>query len=123
MTALRFHDFHLRGYSVSEHGQRIELDLIYDYPDEERACSRITFSGVAAYSFVHTHGAIVTDILEVSVASLVAEEASFFTENATLFGVRFWQGDIEHYVATLQEKGLRAWEIISAMGFYGGRIS
>jgi hypothetical protein len=119
MTALRYHDFHLRGYSVSDHGQSIELDLVYDYPDEPVECSRITFSGVASYSFVHTDGAIITNILEVPVASLVADEESFFTENSTLYGVRFWQSDLAHYVTTLQERGFRAWEIISAMGFHG----
>lgn len=45
---MRYHDFHLRGYSVSDFGAHIELDLVYDYPDCEKVESRITFSGVAS---------------------------------------------------------------------------
>jgi hypothetical protein len=85
--SLRYHDFHLRGYAASDFGTTIALDLVYDYPGHDKAQSRISFSEVACYSFVHTSGAIITDIDEVPVTSLVADEAAFFTEQAHLLGV------------------------------------
>ncbi len=119
MDSLRYHDFHLQGYSVSEGGERIDLDLVYAYPGEAREQSQITFSGVACYSFVHTEDAIITDIPEVPVDALVANEAAFLTENARLYGLRFWHSDLEQYVVTLHQQGLRAWKVIGAVGFYG----
>lgn len=33
---MRYHDFHLRGYRVEAHGARIVLDLLSDYPGQEK---------------------------------------------------------------------------------------
>ena len=120
METLRYHDFHLRGYSVSDFGSRIELDLVHDYPGcPEKVESRITFSGVVCYSFVHPSGAILTEIDEVPVASLVAEELSFLTEAARQHGLEHWGSGPDEYVRTLQKEWLRAWRLESAVGFSG----
>lgn len=126
METLRYHDFHLRGYSVSEFGTRIVFDLVYDYPDCDKDESLITFSDVACYSFIHPSGAIITDIDEVDVASLVADEAAFFTEVAPQYGLRHWRHSnttLADYVKALQEAQLRAWYITSAVGFFGFLIA
>jgi hypothetical protein len=59
---VRFHDFHLAGYSVSDFGGTIILDLVNDYPDQPRETSRIKFADVAAYHFIHTGEALILDM-------------------------------------------------------------
>jgi hypothetical protein len=68
---VRFHDFHLAGYTVSDFGGTIMLELVYDYPDQPRETSRIKFSDVAAYHFIHTEGAIIVDIAQISIPELM----------------------------------------------------
>jgi hypothetical protein len=122
MDPLRFHDFHLRGYTVSDFGTRIVLDLVYDYPDVNKDESRITFSDVAYYSFLHPSGAIITDIDEIDVAALVQEDAAFFTEIASQYGLRHWNDSahgLEGYLSALRNEQMRAWRISSAIGFDG----
>ncbi len=122
MEPLRFHDFHLRGYTVSDFGTRIVLDLVYDYPDAGKDESRITFSDVACYSFLHPSGAIITDIDELDVATLVREEAAFFTRVAPQYGLRHWNYSdrgLEDYLSALRNEQMRAWRITSAVGFDG----
>ena len=52
--AMRFHDFHLSGYSVRKFGGEILLHLIYDYPPRPPEESHIRFGDVEFYHFVHT---------------------------------------------------------------------
>jgi len=123
MPPLRCHDYHLRGYSVLDFGTRIVFDLSYDYPDNpDKAESCITFADVECYSFVHPSGAIITDIDELDVSTLVMEEAAFFTEAATRYGLRSWRErhwSLAEYVSTLQAGQFRAFRIYSALGFDG----
>jgi len=116
---MKYHDFHLRGYSVESFGSRIVLHLVYDYPGGEKQESRIEFSDVACYSFQHTTGAIITDIEELDVATLVKEEEDKLLDFARQYGLKFWKTDISNYIATLQKEGLRGWRINSAIGFGG----
>jgi hypothetical protein len=65
---MRFHDFNLSGYSVSKFGSEIVLDLV---SDESHETSKVRFSGVAAYHFVHAGSAIIMDITQVPVPQLL----------------------------------------------------
>lgn len=116
---MKYHDFHLREYSVVDFGNRIALELVYDHPGQEKQESRIEFSDVACYSFDHTCGAIITDIEELDVATLAQEEEQKLVLFARQHGLRYWKTDIWDYIATLQKEQLRGWRIGSAIGFSG----
>jgi hypothetical protein len=116
---MKFHDFHLKGYSVLESGRRIVLDLMYDYPDTEKEKSRIEFHGVVCYHFTHTTGAIITDIEEVNIEELVKDEASLLESFARHHGLTLWQSSMEQYIKSLVTAKMRAWRISSAIGFSG----
>ena len=114
---MRFHDFHLSGYSVSKFGGEIVLDLV---SEDSRETSKVRFSGVAAYHFVHAGSAIITDITEVPVPQLLKTIGDELAEwERTLGGLPHWNNDRAKYAATLQENGYKAWTIVSAIGFEG----
>jgi len=116
---MQFHDFHLRGYTVLDSGDRIVMDLVYDYPDSEKRESTIEFTGVACYHFAHTTGAIITYIDEVDLGDLVSEKSRMLASFAKWHGLAHWESDSDQYAASLTEKGKRAWTIDSAIGFKG----
>jgi hypothetical protein len=117
---VRFHDFHLAGYSVSDFGATIVLELVYDYPDQPAETSRIKFSDVEAYHFVHTGGAIIPDIAQVSLAELLQQVGDQLAEWWRLHdGYTHWDDDRAKYLAILEQNGYHAWSIDSAIGFEG----
>ncbi len=83
---MRFHDFHLAGYTVSDFGGTIVFDLVYDYPRQPPETSRIKFSDVAAYHFIHTGGAIILDIAELPLAELLQQVGDQLAEWWRLHG-------------------------------------
>ena len=117
---MRFHDFHLSGYTVSDFGGTIVLELVYDYPDQPREISRIRFSDVAAYHFIHTGGAIIVDIAEVSIPEFVHkigdQLAEWWQQHG---GYPHWSDDQPKYIETLEQGSYHAWTINSAVGFEG----
>jgi hypothetical protein len=117
---VRYHDFHLAGYSVSDFGGTIVLRLVYDYPGQPHDTSRITFADVSAYHFVHTGGAIITDIDEVPLSQLIAEVgpqlAEWWRQHG---GYAHWSDEPTVYIETLEQTGHRGWTIGSAIGFEG----
>lgn len=116
---MRYHDFHLREYHVSDFGKHIILDLVYDYaglPTEE---SQIGFSDVALYNFTHTGGAIITDIEETSLHDLLSEVGASLSAWNQQYGVSGWRDNLDNYRRSLESTGHRAWRIISAIGFHG----
>ena len=116
---MRYHDFHLRGYTVAESGRKITLDLVYDYPGHSHERSLIEFADVACYRFVHSEGAIITDINEVPLDALVKQEEAFLTATAAAQGLSFWTVNLETYCEQLTKERYRAWRIDSAVGFTG----
>ena len=116
---MQYHDFHLRGYSVENFGSHIVLDLVYDYPGTDKLESRIEFRGVVCYSFQHTTGALITDIDEMEVATLVKEEEAVLTAFALQHGLTYWKRNILEYIDTLRQERFRAWRIEWAIGFSG----
>ena len=116
---MRFHDYHLTGYQVADGGKSITLNLLDDYPNQEKHWSFIHFHEVALYHFIHSDGAIILDIEQVSVAALVKENGAAITEWSRQYGLRFWQGDLDSYSETLVNGGYKAWRIESSIGFYG----
>jgi len=116
---MRYHDFHLREYQVSDFGKRITLHLVYDYAGRPKEESHIEFSGVALYNFTHTGGAIITDIEEASLGGLFEEIGGTLDEWHKQHGVPGLKNTLEDYRSTLDSAGHKAWRIDSAVGFGG----
>ena len=117
---MRFHDFHLAAYTVSDYGATIVLELVYDYPEKARETSRIKFSDVATYHFIHTGGAIILDIAELPLPELLQQIGDQLAEWWQLHGgYAHWSDDRAKYLATLEQGGYHAWVIASAVGFEG----
>ena len=117
---MQLHDFKLTGYTVSAQGSRIALHLEYGYPNQPKEVSHIEFSEFAAYHFVHTGAAVITDIEEVPLADLLASVGDRLAEWWRRHGgLRHWSDDRAAYLAKLESAGLRAWEISSSVGFEG----
>jgi hypothetical protein len=116
---MRYHDFHLREYRVSDFGKRITLDLVYNYAGRPTDESQIEFADVALYNFTHTGGAIVTDIEEASLEDLMKEVGSSLVNWYQQYGLTGWRDNLENYRDTLESTGYKAWRIDSAIGFYG----
>jgi hypothetical protein len=98
---VRFHDFHLDGYTVAERGRRIVMHLVYDYPGIPREESNIEFRGVALYNFVHPAGAIITDIEETTPDDVMTELGGTVTKWARLYGVNGWF----NFIGSLEKTG------------------
>ena len=116
---MRYHDYHLESYKVFERGESITFNLVYGYAGEETDKSTIEFKGVALYHIVNTTGAIITDIEEISISSFLSDLSSEVTEWNRMYGVSYWKSDLAGYVSYLESNSYKAWEITSAIGFYG----
>ena len=117
---MRYHDFRLTGYEVRDYGGGVVLHLVYDYPGQAKEESSIEFSGVVAYHFVHTGGAIITDLEELPLGDLLLQFGDRLDEWWRQHGGYYlWDDDRERYRAKLEENGYRAWTIDSAIGFEG----
>jgi hypothetical protein len=117
---MRYHDFHLASYTVSDFGNTITLHLIYDYPGQAKEESVIRFSDVAVYHFVYTTPAIITNINEEPIENLLHENWSDLAEWSRLNGgYHLWDDDPDIYRAKLEKAGYHAWNITSAIGFHG----
>ncbi|HEY0865409.1 MAG TPA: hypothetical protein VGD97_14985 [Lacunisphaera sp.] len=113
------HDFHLKGYTVTEFGRRIALNLVWNYPGPERKDSHIEFVEVELYHFSHTQGAILTDIVEEPLDVWVKRESGFIAEADKQDGVRHWAGNAEQYANQLKREGYKVWRIEAAIGLSG----
>jgi hypothetical protein len=116
---MRFHDYHLLGYAVVDHGETIQLHLVSGRSEGEKDESFIEFKGVALYHFVHSEAAIITDIEEVPVDSLLTNNAESIETWRKSFGLRLWNRSEDDYRKILTTDSYRAWEISSAIGFGG----
>jgi hypothetical protein len=105
---LKFHDYHLRGYSVSGFGSTVLLDLLYDCAGQPRKESTIRFVGVDLYHFTHTGGAIITDVAEVPVADHLDSIADDLATWNKWYGVNGWRDTLENYKAHAASERLRA---------------
>jgi hypothetical protein len=117
---MRYHDFHLAGYSVRQFGREIVLHLLYKYPPEPLVESHLRFSDVEFYHFVHTGGAIITDLDETSLTYILD---CFWDRMDEWF---HWHGgpsrstkDRAIYQQALEAESYKAWNIGSALGFAG----
>ncbi len=73
-----------------------------------------------AYNFVHVGVAIITEIAEEPLATLVALVWIDLAERERRIGAhKPWDNDSEAYCSKLEEEGYRAWSIGSAIGFEG----
>jgi hypothetical protein len=118
---VKYHDFHLLGYAVSDFGKTITLDLVYDYPNFPREESKIQFSDVIAYNFIHSGGAIIVDIIETPMLQISKEVEIDLINYANQFGgtINKFQNDLELNKAMLEKEGYKLWTIWSAIGFGG----
>jgi hypothetical protein len=117
---MRYHDFHLKGYSVRRFGAEIVLHLLYKYPPKPEEESHIKFSDVEIYHFVHTGGAIILDIAETPLGQILDQ---FWDRMVEWYhwhgGIHHWDDDRARYQARLEEDSFKAWDIGSAIGFGG----
>ena len=113
---MKYHDYHLRGYSVSDFGKTITLDLVLDYPNHPKDESRIEFSDVAAYNFFHVGRAIITDITETPLSKISSQVETDLIESA-------FDGDFEMCKTKMGKEGYKLWTIWSAIGFAGSVIA
>nr|WP_136252929.1 hypothetical protein [Ningiella ruwaisensis] len=116
---LRFHDYHLQKYEVTDHGKTVKLYLGFGYPGKETDLSEITFAEVAVYHFEHTAYSIITDIENVPIRSIVEEEKDNIQNWNRYYGVDIWKDDFEATVNYLESNNYSAWYIESAIGFGG----
>jgi len=116
---LRYHDYHLKGYRVDDFGNTITLDLIFDYPERKVDSSMIQFTDVVLYHFVHSSGAIITDIESTPVSKVIADHSKEITEWANQLGVAKWTASVQGYAECLESEGYLSWYIESAIGFHG----
>ena len=116
---MRYHDYHIKEYRVSDRGETITFDLVYGYPENETDQSVIKFTGVALYNFTHTNNAIVTDIYETPLPALLQEVGQLVIEWNRMHRVKGFNESIEQYCKYLESAGCSAWHIESAIGFYG----
>ncbi len=116
---MRYHDYHLDKYEVSNRGEIITFHLVYEYAGEETNHSTITFSDVTLYNFTHTAGAIITDIYEERIRDFVSKWGEELKEWNRLYGVTLFNDSLDNYANTLESEGYRTWFIESAIGFFG----
>lgn len=74
---------------------------------------------MALYNFVHTAGAIVTDIEQVPLEKLFREAGEKISRWQREFGITGWTGDIDDFRKSLETNGQRGWWIGAAIGFNG----
>ncbi len=112
--AVRYHDFHLTGYSVRKYGSELVLHLELPLGGDEQ--SHVRFADVEAYHFVHTGGAIIVDILEVPLSELLDSVWDQLAERWRLHGaIPHWDDDRMRYQAALEAESYHAWDIGSEL--------
>lgn len=116
---MRYHDYHINEYRVSDRGKTITIELVYGYPENETDQSIIMFTDVALYNFIHTDNAIITDIYEVPISDFLQEFGLTVTEWNRMYRVSGFGGGVGQYKQYLQSEGYSVWQIESAIGFYG----
>ena len=115
---MKYHDWHLSGYTVSDYGSTVVLHFSWDYPGDEVRKNQIKFSEVAAYHFQHTEGAIITQIHPWPITAYFEKEKPFI-ESAKHTGLRYWKTDMNQYRSDLEKANFRYWLVESAIGFSG----
>jgi len=117
---VKYHDYYLKGYSVSDFGKTITLDLVYDYPNHPKDESVIEFIEVAAYQFSHTGGAIITDITETPLSKLLEQAGNDLIEWSKGYGNLLpFHADLAACKVEMEKQGFKTWTIWSAIGFSG----
>lgn len=116
---MKFHDYHLREYSVTDHGRTITLELVESLAPGADV-SIIRFSEVIVYHFTHLGGAIITDLFETTFLD-AAKETGFDLSKiqAKLGGLPFAADDNSACQRHFTENHVKTWLLISAIGFTG----
>ncbi|WP_146168222.1 hypothetical protein [Pseudomonas mangrovi] len=116
---MKYHDYHLESYEVFELGESITFNLVYARPGEDADKSLIKFKGVALHHIINTTVPIITGIEEISIEVLLSKHSTRITKWSQMYGVKHWKSDMASYAAHLKNNEFKAWEITSAIGFYG----
>jgi len=118
---MQYHDYHLRGYSVSDFGSTITLDLIYDYPETPIKFSSIRFNEVIFYHFIHLGGTIITDIFKTSLKEALNENnIDLIKLSNFLGGLKLHEREDENsLILKIEKENYSTWAIESAIGFSG----
>ncbi len=118
VTEFDYHDYHLRSYTVSDHGATILLDLV-NVPEPKRA-TLLQFSEVQYYRFIHTCSPIITHILDTPFLEAVQQLGTDLpTEFRQHGGISHTYATNQQYAHHFQQEGHRTWLIHSAIGFVG----
>jgi hypothetical protein len=72
------------------------------------------------HNFIHTGGAIITDIFEIKLSEVSKELENGLVEWAGKYGgLAHYEGNIERCRIKLEKDGYKVWNICSAIGFMG----
>lgn len=118
-SSMRFHDYHLLGYVVSNFGRTITLNLVQNVNDPTTPTSTVEFTDVAYYQFNHSDDAIITDIREESLSESIERRQGDIESMAHIGSIRHWNGNFDSYRDFLINDKFRAWTIEAAIGFAG----
>lgn len=113
---MRCHDWTL-GYSVSDYGATVTLDLIRTDLEPTPTRLKTVFREVWIYHFVHTQGTIILDIIETPVGDMLEQYKTQIIEWNRLHGLNYWSGSISRYATDMKKAGCVGWMIYSSLGF------
>jgi hypothetical protein len=119
MTA-PFGDYRLISYEVSCERREITFRTERNEPGEPRH-TEVLFNGVMAYHFEYDNfDTILSHIIELPIATFLAEHASQLSAGSTQAGwAPFWDGSVEDASRKLHQASIHAFRITSAMGMRG----
>jgi hypothetical protein len=117
---MKYHDYHLSGYSVDCESSIITLRLSWPY-DKETPNEQIIFTGVSGYIFRDAIGSIICDIREVDLGEFIRSNKEELSERNKIGCPKYWRPSIEETLQNLQ--GKHAWLITSSIGFEGHVIA
>ena len=118
---MKYHDYHLSGYSVDCDSSVITLTLSWPY-DKKTPNEQIIFTGVAGYHFRDAIGSIICSIEEADLGDFIRSKTEEFSQlNKAIGYPKYWKPSIEETIENLQ--GKQAWTIPSSIGFEGHVIA
>ena|ERR1700691_3208726 len=116
---MRYHDFQLERYSVSDFGKKITLQLVFDYPNHPKESSTIEFTDVIAHNFIHADRAIIVDIIQTKPSEISKELEEDLLKWADSYSSLRHDENMDSWKSKLENDGYKIWTIYSAIGFSG----
>ena len=111
---MRYHDYHLDSYTISDTDRTITLNLSLG-----EDISFIEFRGVSFHHFTHTEGTILLELEELPLRKFIDSKYQQIEAWNQVFGVRDFVQGKQAYIDNLEQLGLKVWGISSSIGFTG----